>query len=230
MENLYQDGACILPAYLSSEDYSLLRKDVSQYLHANIFKKTISSADAKINFNLLRKMGKLYINKRIAKRDGDDGLVDIWNIDQGLNNTSRDIIKKIVEDVQKKLSETYKVKYTYKTCNLYVNQSITKTRGIHSDTGKFPSRAKAFLYFTDINDIHDGPFSYILGSHFSEGKRYHHKYDIMKPLTKEEGERYKIFDKVKQNDLVIGCVSGAHRGMPQKKGRERIVLVLSFDP
>jgi hypothetical protein len=229
-EDLYDNGVCVLSQYLPEEKYISLRKDVSQYLKANVFQKNIKPAGKDVSFNTLRKLGKLFINKRIPQRDGDDGLIDVWNINKGLSKESQDIIKEIAQDIENKLTDTFKTKYSFKTCNLYVNQGITKTRGIHADTGKFPSRAKAFLYFTDISDIHDGPFSFILGSHFKEGKKYHHKYDIYKPLNKEHQEKYKIFDEVKQNYLLVGCVSGAHRGMPQKKGRERIVLVLSFDP
>ena len=230
MEKLYEDGVVVLEKYLPEDKYVSLRKDVSKFLKANVFGKDIKPAGKDVSFNVLRKLGKLYINKRIPQRDGDDGMIDVWNIEQGLSADSKNIIKDIANAIELKLSEIFKVKYQYKTCNLYVNKGITKTRGIHADTGKFPARTKAFLYFTDINDIFDGPFSYILGSHFKEGKKYHHKYDIFKPLNKEEESKYKIFDAVKQNDLVIGCVSGAHRGMPQKKDRERIVLVLSFDP
>ena len=111
----------------------------------------------------------------------------------------------------------------------YLNKSVTSTRGIHADSGTYPSRIKYFLYLTDINDVHDGPFSFIKGSHKKIGKKYHRKYDIYEPLNQEDKKNYVIFSP-KQNDMLIACVSGAHRGMPQKPGRERLVLVGTFDP
>ena len=52
---------------------------------------------------------------------------------------------------------------------------------------------------------------------------------IYEPLNQEDKKNYIIFSP-KQNDMLIACVSGAHRGMPQKPGRERLVLVGTFDP
>ena len=75
-EDLYNNGVCILPKYLPEEKYISLRKDVSQYLKANVFQKNIKPAGKDVSFNTLRKLGKLYINKRIPQRDGDDGLIE----------------------------------------------------------------------------------------------------------------------------------------------------------
>ncbi len=49
-------------------------------------------------------------------------------------------------------------------------------------------------------------------------------------LTENDREKYVIFDSVSAGDMVIAAVSGAHRGIPQKEGCERRVIVTSFDP
>ena len=186
-------------------------------------------SDKNRNFNQLRFANKTIFNKRIKKRDGDEGLIDIWHINKSLDSKCNNIITNINKDIEKILIDTFKINYKFINNNIYLNKSVINTRGIHADSGSYPSRIKYFLYLSDINDIYDGPFSFIKVSHKKVGKNYHRKYDIYEPLNKVDKENYIIFSP-KQNDLLIACVSGAHRGMPQKLGRERLVLVGTFDP
>ena len=43
-------------------------------------------------------------------------------------------------------------------------------------------------------------------------------------------DNFMIFDELKKNDLILACVGGAHRGIPQKPNHKRIAYVQSFDP
>lgn len=221
------DGFSILKKYLNNEKFIHLQSDILNYIK-NIDKDKITP-NPKNNFNSLRREKSTIINKRCKGRDGDEGLLDIWHIDKSLNIESNKILNKLNNDIINLLNKSFNTNYKFVNNNVYVNKSITETRGIHADSNNYPSRVKFFLYLTDINDIYDGPFSFIKGSHKKIGLKYHRKYNIFEPLNEDDKKNYIIFEP-KQNDLLIACVSGAHRGMPQKEGRERIVLVGSFDP
>jgi len=227
MNTLEEYGVVVIKNFLEENDLKTLMSDYKNFYDSKINDKKIV-ADRSVNFNTLRKKKDTFINKRIKSRDGDEGMIDIWNIDKSLtkSNTQLDDIKKFSLNI---INGAFNVKYDFKTTNMYINESISQTRGIHSDSGVFPSRVKTFFYMTDINDVHDGPYSFILNSHKGNGKKYWKKYDIFQPLPGDE-DKYVIFDTLNKNDLVISCVAGAHRGMPQKQGRKRSALVLSFDP
>ena len=226
--NLFEDNGYIeCKNYLDENDYQYLKKSLS-----NVIDKTDLDSiknNKKNTFNTLRKKNKTIINRRFKSRDGDEGLLDIWHIDKSLDKKCNTIISNINENIKQILEDAFKIKYKFINNNVYLNRSVTETRGIHADSDTYPSRIKYFLYFTDINDIYDGPFSFIKGSHKTIGKKYHRKYEIYEPLNQEDKNNYIIFQP-KQNDMLIACVSGAHRGMPQKPGRERLVLVGTFDP
>ncbi len=220
-------GVVLIKDYLPKENFNSVHTEYKNFLKENVIGKNIL-VNPSANFGSLRASGKTIINKRFKGRDGDEGLIDVWNIDQTINNP--DPINKVKDYSLSILQEAFpQYIYHFKTNNLYINHSVTHTRGIHSDSGVFPSRAKSFLFMTDINDQADGPFSFILGTHKGKGKDYWHKYDIYSPLP-EDASNYVIFDDAKKNDLVITCVAGAHRGLPQEVGRKRGVFVSSYDP
>ena len=226
--NLFEENGYIeCKNYLDVNDYQYLKKSLSNFID-NTDLDSIKNNN-KNNFNNLRNKNKTIINRRFKSRDGDEGLLDIWHIDKSLDKKCNTIISNINENIKQLLEDAFKIKYIFINNNVYLNRSVTETRGIHADSHKYPSRIKYFLYFTDINDIYDGPFSFIKGSHKIIGKKYHKKYEIYEPLNQEDKKNYIIFEP-KQNDMLIACVSGAHRGMPQKPGRERLVLVGTFDP
>jgi len=222
-----KNGYLKIKNYIDNDEYLYLKKNILSFVNK------LNINDIKINknnnFNILRTLKKTVINKRYSSRDGDDGLIDIWNIKYSLTDKSNIIINNLNNNIKNIIENSFKVKYKFINNNIYLNNSVVKTRGIHADSDKYPSRVKYFLYLTDINDIYDGPFSYIKFSHKKIGLNYHRKYNIYKPLTQDDNDNYIIFSP-KESDILIACVSGAHRGMPQKKGRKRIVLVGTFDP
>lgn len=223
-----EDDGVLLVRNVFQEEARLLIKHVNRIIEENDLYNIEPSLN--VNFEKLRSMGKPFFNKRISKRDGDEGLIDVWNFDQLVNDECREAIKKIDDFVLNIIEEAFKTKYSKKTVNLYVNNSVENTRGIHADSNFFPSRVKCFLYLTKVDGNDCGPFSFIKKSHTGAGLKYHRQYNIHTPLTEEDQDNYVIFNKLEIGDLVIAAVSGAHRGLPQKKGNERIALVISYDP
>ena len=188
-------------------------------------------SNPKTDFNKLRRENKFVINKRMKSRDGDEGMIDLWNYDQKMSEETKALLNKINTHSINILREAYPdAGYELKTHNVYLNKSVTETRGIHADSDFFPSRIKSFVYLTDVPDNSYGPFSYIKKSHIKEGLKYHRKYDIMEPITDEDKENYKIYTGITSGDVVVAAVSGAHRGIPQEKGKMRMAIVSSYDP
>jgi hypothetical protein len=226
-EFLEDNGFTEYKNFLNIKDFEYLKTSILDVINKTDIEKI--NVNLNNNFNKLRFSNKTIFNRRCKSRDGDEGLLDIWHINKSLDDKSNAIINEINNNIKQILEDSFKIKYKFINNNVYLNKSVTSTRGIHADSGDYPSRTKYFLYLTDINDVHDGPFSFIKGSHKKIGKNYHRKYDIYEPLNQEDKKNYIIFSP-KQNDMLIACVSGAHRGMPQKPGRERLVLVGTFDP
>lgn len=241
---IIENGLVVVKGFFSKQDLFNFQTEVlellksidfqsERILNGSISDKIVFNTDRKIKgFEEARKTTlsseKALINKRLARHDGDEGLIDIWGVDRVLS--TKTFIEKINQFSLNLVSKAFQSKYKLYTNHLYFNKSIITTRGIHADSNFYPSRMKSFLYLTDIKDIFDGPFSYILKSHQKEGLKYHRKYDIYLPETQEDRDNYVIFDNLQAGDLIVGCVSGAHRGMPQLKGRERVVIVSSYDP
>ena len=227
-ETLKKDGVLYLENLNSEEQMKTVLAETEQFIETK--KPYQVEADEKTNFNLLRKQNKTVINKRIASRDGDEGMVDVWNYDKILSNECKEIIYDYANKISEMISKSFSCEYEIKTYNLYLNKGVQETRGLHADSHFFPSRIKSFLFLTDVKDKSYGPFSYIKETHTGTGLKYHGKYDIFEPLTEDEKNKYTIFDNVSVGDTVIACVSGAHRGIPQEKNKERRVLVISYDP
>jgi hypothetical protein len=228
IHNLVSDGVMHLSGFFQGSELDAIKQETEDFIIKNDVYNV--KADPSANFNSLRSLNKLIINRRIAKRDGDEGMIDVWNYNLALTPQSNKFLNIINNKVITALKQSFGADYTLKTSNLYINNSVSNTRGIHADSHFFPSRVKSFLFLTDVPNKDYGPFSYIRGSHLKEGLKYHRKYDVYEPMTEEDLENYEIFEGVKSGDMVIAAVSGAHRGIPQKKGCERRVIVSSFDP
>ena len=230
-KTLEKCGIVVIRDFLKIESFQNLEQETNTFIAQYVNNKNIQP-DLTMNFNKLRKSTKTIINKRIAKRDGDEGLLDIWNINKNINDNANKSLDSVKEYCLSLCNLAFELKYKFFTTNMYYNKSVSTTRGIHSDSGSFPSRVKSFLYMTDIKSVHDGPFSYILGSYRGNQNGeypYHRKYKIYKPHPPDVNE-YVIFDDLCKNDLIIACIAGAHRGIPQKKDHTRIAYVQSYDP
>jgi hypothetical protein len=226
---LYDNGILKLQQYYSSEQACKFLEDLESVIERHDVYNT--PADPNANFNELRRSGKFVINKRLGKRDGDEGMIDLWNYNLEMSEQTSKMLTELNDHVLTELHNSFPgVNYELKTHNAYINNSIKTTRGIHADSHFFPSRIKSFLYLTEIPDESYGPFSYIKKSHFKEGLKYHRKYDIYEPLTPEDKSNYTIYTGINPGDVVIAAVSGAHRGLPQAPGKVRMAIVSSYDP
>lgn len=177
----------------------------------------------------LAKQGKAVVNVRPPP---DDGMVDIFNVDQVLSGTDNDyagIRSDFLLDVLHKAGD---VRYERRNTNIYYNESIADTRVFHADS--FTPQVKAFVYLTDVEEDGDGPHYYALGTHDAVAARQLNV-DINNLLGIERFTNACFFDKTRvvkllgrRGTLIMSYQRGFHRGGPQLPGRRRLVLVQNF--
>ena len=113
-----------------------------------------------------------------------------------------------------------------KNLNLYINRSITKTRGFHIDSNY--RSIKGFVYLTDVNRLEDGPYCYVKGTHVDTlFKKVNNSVIGLKeaPFV----DQLNIVPVLgKKGTLILSDQSGIHRGIPQKKGSTRELLVMRY--
>lgn len=88
-------------------------------------------------------------------------MVDIFNINKAFPkfNEAIDFINK--SNFLKKFQKIKNKKV--RNLNLYLNQSITKTRGFHADY--YGEKVKVFIYLSDCLSLDHGPFTFVKKSH-----------------------------------------------------------------
>lgn len=229
MNEIQENGIVKLSKFFNEDEVSKFLDELNEVIKSEGVYNVKSNPHT--DFNKLRAENRFVINKRMKSRDGDEGMIDLWNYDHKMSEGTKALLNRINTHSITMLRDAYPdAGYELKTHNVYINKSVTETRGIHADSDFFPSRIKSFLYLTDIPDNSYGPFSYIKKSHTKSGLAYHRKYDIIEPLTSEDKENYQIYTGIEKGDVVIAAVSGGHRGLPQTQGKIRIAIVSSYDP
>ena len=124
-----------------------------------------------------------------------------------------------------KLVNYRNTKINPKNLNLYVNNSITKTRGFHVDS--YYRSIKGFIYLTDVNCLGDGPYCFVKGTQVENS---------LEKLNKIIGDKEApIIDPLKivpvlgkKGTLILSDQSGVHRGFPQSKGSLRELFVMRY--
>lgn len=104
------------------------------------------------------------------------------------------------------------------------------TRGLHVDN--LHDYYKVFLNLSDVRDLGDGPYAYVPGSH--------RRHDLLRRearLNSFAGRAendsfafagYEIPILAEKGTAIVSCQSGVHRGMPQRMGASRTVLVGNY--
>lgn len=174
------------------------------------------------------KYPKSVVNFRI---DEDAGLVDLFHPELIFDSQSdigvADATKEAL--INALLERAFGCGFATTVRNLYLNDSVLRTRGFHIDG--LALKSKNFLYMTDVDSEDDGPYVYALGTHrgskklHAANKHYNswfgHRWDDF-PL---HGSNRRVTFCGRRGDLIVSIQSGAHRGLPQARGRRRIVLV-----
>lgn len=162
---------------------------------------------------------------RYVRGGFDHGMIDIFNIDlypEFPSNISS------LNDISRYCG--FNDNLVLDNVNAYINRGVVNTRGFHVDT--FGEKYKAFVYLTDVLELADGPYCYSLGSHvpnnstsinrklgLMSGNAYNHPLPVGESIVPLFG---------RAGTLIVSNQAGIHRGIPQSRDGERVVLVLSF--
>ncbi len=216
-KNLKKDGIIKIENYITPSLADLLKNKLNDLAKKN--PKSIK-LESGAEFN--------YRNQN-NPNGADSGMLDIFFVDNLIPEISN--IKQ--NDIIKILENTTGQKIIPLKTNAYLNNSIKNTRIYHIDNAQ-PVIYKAFIYLSDVPDISYGPYSFVKSSHSLSIYPY---INLFKNLFFKKNmstdmpfyNKNMVFSAVgKKGDLILSSQNGIHRGLPQKEGRKRVVLVLSF--
>ena len=182
--------------------------------------EVVKHPKAVVNFRFEEDFGlvDLFHPERIFEPTGDISTGDISMADPSKEALSHAL-----------LEQAFRCPFATVVRNLYLNDSVVETLGFHIDGLEL--KAKSFLYLTDVESDEDGPYAYALGTHLGSSKllaanqRYNNWFGQRWDDFPLHGRSRRITFWGRRGDLIISIQSGAHRGLPQVRGRRRIVLV-----
>ena len=240
---LKENGILVVPNFMSETDAQKIKLRVDEFLHPLELnketnelietenyviqgqKKLVNSYDEIANYS------KPIINIRSDKMDGDHGMVDIFNVDHLLGDLGSNIRNAYNKTWLVNLLRKYDEKIKPANLNIYINESVTKTRGFHVDIYK--TNFKGFIYLTDVETLDDGPYCFVKKTHSETPWRKINK--LIGKITPypTDAPFLNPFDVVpvlgKKGTLVLSDQSGVHRGMPQKIGAVRKAIVFNYN-
>ena len=196
-------------------------------------KKTLNSSE--FNYYALRDMQGVSVVFRDTKEDY--GMLDIFNIHRGLSNSSTQQLDNLIKELQKKVLQNSKLKYSFKGWSAYVSNGVTNTRGPHIDN--FKGSLKAFLYLTDCQELESGPYVFIpntcslfgkallLAQSYVSGRFQSYTDVALNALENEKIIARSIYGAA--GTVFVSNQSGVHFGYPQGNNGNRMVLVANFD-
>jgi hypothetical protein len=219
---LERNGVVSVEDYLDDEQCDKIRNEVLEKLEVDEFERGDGNTD-------YRNASRTLLKQRTGKYD--DGMINIFNIDETIPKIKEIKNDNFIRDVIKYAAGQ---QFRPQNINIYYNQSITNTRGYHFDS--YHKKFKSFVYLTDVPDESHGPYSYVKRSH----DRSYVRRRLEGIVNKIRGEKITnaiwfddddvvTFTKPK-GTLIISDQTGFHRGIPQKKGRKRMMISNAFTP
>ena len=178
---------------------------------------------------------KAVINIRGREKDVDDaGMVDIFGIEKLFKHTQLDKLEKITALDKKKAMDDFistHCGYPMRQSHIYINDSVTRTRGPHIDNNTSPF--KMFIYLTDVLTEGFGPYTYLPGSHKNRSWMSTERVkNAILGLPSTEVSSVSSDDLVKilgkAGTAVITSQSGIHAGWSQAEGHSRLVHVSNY--
>jgi len=231
---LMQYGIVVIRDYYKNKNsINSIAFNINKFLKENknsIVKKLISIAEIKsINNELKIVQREYYANNKKSSENNDEGMIEIFNVDKlsinildTCNFINSDIILNLINNMGSNLKIT--------NHNLYINESVNKTRYLHVDS--LIPEFKVFTYLTDVTDRSYGPYSYVPFSHKNSlinmfnmfiNWFFMRTYIVTTSTLCDNNRAIEIYGNI--GDIIISDQRGIHGGVPQKVGRNRIVLV-----
>lgn len=184
------------------------------------------------NYQELASADKPVINIRsLDPKAPDRGFVDVFFIERlaaGVDAFSNCAEALRSDEVQAMVAAVSN--FAGRHMNLYLNQSVTNTRGPHIDN--IQRTYKCFMYLSDVPDERFGPYTYVPGSHRGSlikkliGRINRLQGRSVTDMPIAPSQVLKLLGDA--GTLIISCQSGIHGGWPQRAGEERVMLVDSY--
>jgi hypothetical protein len=225
-EKLAEEGVISVQGYLEQDTCDKIKREVKEKVNNDAYEK----ANDDMSGSDLMEASRTVLVERGGEWDWDQGMLDIFNIDETIPEAAEIKGDDFISGIINKADQS--VKYTPENINVYFNKSVTNTRGYHADS--YDGQYKAFVYLTDVPDESYGPYSYIKGSHKKTKVRRKVEGAInrMRGTHPTNAISYNEDNVVKftapKGTLIISDQSGYHRGMPQKEGKERMLISNSY--
>ncbi|MDA9283133.1 hypothetical protein N9P77_01745 [Amylibacter sp.] len=223
-----------------------LRSDLDSFAKKSNYYRDVSFADEKLEFDIddsnqeksydyYTSRNKTVVNLRGRTSRVDEGMIDIFNPEfyfDIFRVLKAEVQKLKVEDI---LTEINNEQYELKNCNIYINKSVTHTRGMHVDDYT-NSSYKLFVYLTDVTDLKFGPYSYLTKSHRRPEGLERISYSLAAQLHADEndihfalGSEHAVPLFGDTGSIIISNQSGAHQGYPQKIDAQRSLAVFHYN-
>lgn len=237
---LARDGIVVVPDFLPRDIVDKLRNDI-EFLCSEIKEFQDSNERLSERESVLYQRGiarlsgyeelSSYGKSVVQVREGqDDGMVDVFNADILLPELGKRLRPYFESLSDKGILGRVGGCAKPTNLNIYINESVTETRGFHVDS--YASEIKAFIYLTDVSSLDDGPYTYVKGSHLDGAFQRLNKTISSDLPNQTEFPVVPIKDVVpviaNRGALVISDQGGAHRGFPQASGASRVVAVMKF--
>jgi hypothetical protein len=230
---LNKEGIVVVPGVLDNSKVDETKKIIKDIIQ-NIKKSESPEKKNRRNYIVQNKIikGQSYYDLSnnpksvvVIRQGNDQGMIDVFNVNRLLGKLGDEIYKVFLKDWLVDLLKNSNEPVNPKNLNLYINHSVTSTRGFHVDSNY--RSIKGFIYLTDVNTIEDGPYCFVKGTHidtpFSK---------VNKSLGEKEAPFINILDIIpvlgKKGTLILSDQSGIHRGIPQRIGSIREVLVMRY--
>jgi len=223
-EMLAKDGFIVIENYLPPETCDELKHAINDIIEHGKFiewrNMDIKEAVSKKEPVLSRRNGKY-----------DDGLLDLFNIDYIHPKLREFKGDPFLNEIITKAAGT---KFSPMRINAYINKRVINPRGYHADT--YSGSFKTFVYLTDVLDNSYGPYSFIKGSHEVSSTKIKTSRLVNRLKGKPSTEAV-FYDKSKaqiftapKGTLIITNQAGMHRGLPQEKDKDRMLITTSYTP
>jgi len=233
-QKLLNKGYIVLERFLSAEECKKIEEEFLNLLEAVDISKTTDYPTFKVaNHTKTREvpgnLGKLSMPVLLIRGHNgfDNNMIELFKAEKLINLPT----EKIMAAIKLAGFNDYHLNFS-----LYYNESISDTRGYHRDTSPLPVPGnpretkqlyKFFMYVTDVLSVEDGPYSYMPGTHtwdlsINFANQINGTYD--NPDELDLALDPKIFLE-KAGMALISDQAGFHRGLPQKQGSKRIMLV-----
>jgi hypothetical protein len=226
-KTLADDGIVIIEDFLAPETCDDLYEEISEEIENGDFDK-VDGAEHDYSYRDFVNWGGPVA---IERRGRDDGMIDVFNVDDVVPEVSDFKSNELVNEV---INQASSEQYTPDNVNVYWNRSVTDTRDFHADS--YGAQFKSFVYLTDVPDRSYGPFSYIKGSHRNSKAKILASKAINKLLGNPTTDALfyddddVVYCTAPKGTLIIANQAGYHRGYPQEEGQERMVMTTSYTP